>query len=292
MTVPLLVSVYIPTKNRLDMLQAAIESVLNQTHRGVEVIVVDDASTDGTKSYLTELAAKDTRVKFLSNSQSKGACVARNMAIKQAQGEFVTGLDDDDEFEPYHLAALLEYWQLLKQSGVEFSALFVNYKYRNDGQFSYSKKVSSVDFNDMHTANHVGNQLFSTRENYLKAGLFDETMPAWQDLEFFYRFLKVNGTARLLDVNSYVFDITPRGDRISRLNKSRILNSFVKFVTKHDLLKSHLICCELAGQVYSDYYGFKFEPADVGYFLKAGFMPKTVFKIFRDCRNKKAVKYY
>lgn len=274
------------------MLQAAIESVLNQTHREVELIVVDDASTDGTKSYLTELAAKDTRVKFLSNSQSKGACVARNMAIKQAQGEFVTGLDDDDEFEPYHIEALINYWSILERSKVVFSSIYVQYKYRNAGLFSYSRKNSSVEYTDLYYANCVGNQLFSTKANYLKAGLFDESMPAWQDLEFFYRFLKLNGAARLLDISSYIFDITPRGDRISRLNKSRILDSYVKFVTKHNLLKNHNVCRELAAQVYSDYYGFKFEPADVGYFLKAGFMPKTVFRIFRDCRDNKAVKYY
>lgn len=287
----MLVSIYIPTKNRLDMLQAAIESVLNQTHREVEVIVVDDASTDGTKAYLTELSAKDTRVKFLSNSQSKGACVARNMAIKQAQGEFVTGLDDDDEFEPYHLAALLEYWQLLKKSGVEFSALFVNYKYRNNGQFSYSKKVSSVEFEDMYLANHVGNQLFSTRENYLKAGLFDEAMPAWQDLEFFYRFLKVNGTARLLDVNSYIFDITPRGDRISKQNKPRILHSYVQFIKSHELRNNTQVCLKLATQVYSPYYGFKLEWGDLRYFLDAGLPYAVVLRIVKFCFSEKLMQF-
>lgn len=271
------------------MLQAAVESVLNQTHKEVEVIVVDDASTDGTKAYLTELSGRDSRVKFLSNSQSRGACVARNMAIKQSQGEFVTGLDDDDEFEPFHIAALLEYWQFLSRLGVNFCALFVNYKYRDNGQYSYSKKVSSVDFKDMYAANHVGNQLFSTRENYFKAGLFDETMPAWQDLEFFYRFLKVNGIARLLDINSYVFDITPRGDRISKQNKPRILDSYVRFIKTHGLVNNVEICLNMAAQVYSPYYGFKLEFRDIKYFLKSDLPARLVYRIFKYCFREKLI---
>jgi glycosyltransferase involved in cell wall biosynthesis len=269
------------------MLQAAIESVLNQTHREIEVIVVDDASTDGTKDYLTELAAKDRRVKFLANSQSKGACVARNMAIKQAQGVFVTGLDDDDEFEPFHIESLVSSWRLLEKTPLQFSALYFQYKYKKDGKYSYSQKLSSVSYEDLHAANHIGNQIFSTRERFIEAGLFDESMPAWQDLEFFYRFLKHHGPARLVDVNSYIFDITPRGDRISTSNKLKILNTYIKFITIHNLKADSQKAFEVLGQVYSSYYGYTFSFSDVRILHQSGISNVVLYKLIkRYCLKK------
>ncbi len=263
------------------MLRIAIQSVLNQTHREIEVIVVDDGSTDDTFAYLSELSANDNRVKFLTNAKSIGACASRNLAIKQANGEFITGLDDDDEFEPDHIAALIEYWQLLNKFGVKFSALYVNYKYRNNSKFSYSNKISSVHFTDMHNANHVGNQLFSTVENYLKAGLFDEEMQAWQDIEFFYRFLRINGSARLLDINSYVFDITPRQDRISHQNKIKILNACLLFLKKHELTANNLASYRCLIQVFSEYYGFKLRFNDLKLMYMSGLSFYVIIRVLK-----------
>ena len=59
-----LVTVYIPTYNRCDLLQRAIESVRQQSHQNVEIIVVDDCSTDNTIEYLQKLSEQDTRVRF------------------------------------------------------------------------------------------------------------------------------------------------------------------------------------------------------------------------------------
>lgn len=275
----MLVTVYIPTKNRLDLLKLAVESVLNQTYSSIELIVVDDASTDSTRDYLTEISDKDSRVKFLFNTQSKGACVARNMAIKQANGYFITGLDDDDEFEPFHIESLVRFWGILEKSVEKFSCIYVQYKFRNNGEFSYSHKNSSIVSDDMFLANHVGNQIFSTKQKYVEAGLFDETMPAWQDLEFFYRFIKLHGVAKLLDLNSYIFDISPRGDRISQSNKYRIINSFAKFIGRHPESNSRKRLLLLLKQVFSDYYGFYLSFSDICFLLREEIPLSVIIKL-------------
>ena len=92
-----LVSVIIPTKNRADLLKRAIDSVLEQTWQNYEIVVVDDASDDDTPNLLAELS-KDHPIKVITNEVSNGAAACRNIAINQAEGEYIAGLDDDDFF--------------------------------------------------------------------------------------------------------------------------------------------------------------------------------------------------
>ena len=93
-----LITVYIPTHNRSILLKRAVDSVLRQTYENFEIIICDDGSSDNTADYLVDLASRDHRVKFIRNNEPKGACFSRNRCIELAKGEFITGLDDDDEF--------------------------------------------------------------------------------------------------------------------------------------------------------------------------------------------------
>ena len=100
-----LVSVVIPTHNRRAFLERALKSALDQTHANLEVIVVDDGSTDGTWDYLTSL--DDDRVTPLHQEQ-QGCGAARNTAVGVARGEWTAFLDDDDIWAPHKLEAQLE----------------------------------------------------------------------------------------------------------------------------------------------------------------------------------------
>src|SRR5579863_2716954 len=104
------VSAVIPTFNRTCQTFAAIESVLSQTYTNLEVIVVDDGSTDGpgetVKRYVCEKARAGHAVRFLSQ-KNQGASAARNTGISEAQGYYVGFLDSDDVWLPEKLE-----WQL------------------------------------------------------------------------------------------------------------------------------------------------------------------------------------
>lgn len=99
MTRPLF-SVVLPTHNRVDLLRHAVDTVLAQTEPAWELIVVDDASTDGTAAYLEEVSRRDARVQVVRNPHSKGGAGARNEGISHSRGEWVAFLDDDDEWMP------------------------------------------------------------------------------------------------------------------------------------------------------------------------------------------------
>src|SRR5512144_610930 len=111
------VSVYLPTRNRAASLQRAVDSVLAQTHADFELIVVDDGSSDGTRQCLEDAQRSDARVRAIHHAVSRGAPASRNAAIAAARGEWLTGLDDDDEFLPRRLELLLAHAQLLDAAG-------------------------------------------------------------------------------------------------------------------------------------------------------------------------------
>jgi glycosyltransferase involved in cell wall biosynthesis len=95
-----LVSTLLPTYDRVEFVGGAIETVLGQTHEAVEVIVVNDGSTDGTERVLEAYRARDERVRPFHRSANRGIADGRNHALAHARGEYVCVLDDDDRWHP------------------------------------------------------------------------------------------------------------------------------------------------------------------------------------------------
>lgn len=241
-----LVTVYIPTFNRLELLQRAVESVRNQTYKNLEIIVVDDCSTDGTQKYLEQLAKEDSRVRYFLKEKNSGACVSRNIAIENAKGEFITGLDDDDYFIENRIQYFIENWN------DDFKCLFTNLLFkRDDSRFKTNYRIAMKDIvvqKDLLKANHIGNQVF-TKTLYLKEiNGFDPNMEVWQDLECWYNLLNNNGVAKRIKKEMYVVDISHPHERISNKKVEKVKNSFEFFSKKHALniddqnnLKTHMI---------------------------------------------------
>ena len=98
---PKLVSVVIPTRDRADVVGRAIHSVLDQTWPDLELIVVDDGSTDGTETVVAGFA--DRRIRLIRGGKA-GAGAARNEGIRRARGDWIAFLDSDDEWAPTKLA--------------------------------------------------------------------------------------------------------------------------------------------------------------------------------------------
>jgi len=99
------ISVIIPTYNRRHVLPRSIESVLAQNEPDFELIVVDDASSDDTQSYLSNLA--DSRIRVISSERNLGSSGARNLGIEAARADIVAFLDSDDAYLPNRLSAPL-----------------------------------------------------------------------------------------------------------------------------------------------------------------------------------------
>lgn len=114
-----LVSVVIPTYNRKEMLTRAVESVLGQTYGNLEVIVVDDGSTDGTAEHLTGFLS-DERFRYF-YQENRGQSAARNHGISQATGKIIAFLDSDNFWHKEKLKLQLAYWDKHKDFNILYS---------------------------------------------------------------------------------------------------------------------------------------------------------------------------
>ncbi len=100
-----LVSIVLPTWNRAGLIERAVQGVLQQTYQNFELLLVDDGSTDNTQSVVEHILAEnpDPRVLYIRLPQHLGGAQARNIALRQAHGEFIASQDDDDEWDPTFL---------------------------------------------------------------------------------------------------------------------------------------------------------------------------------------------
>lgn len=101
-----LVSVVIPTYNRAHYLPECLAGVLGQTHSRLEVLVVDDGSTDGTQPLMEKQSRRDSRIKYI-HQENGGVSAARNTGLRAAQGDYIALLDSDDVWHPWKLRAQL-----------------------------------------------------------------------------------------------------------------------------------------------------------------------------------------
>lgn len=228
------VTVYIPTFNRLNLLKRAVSSVLCQSYCNIELIVVDDGSSDGTVSFLESLISQDKRVRFFQNQNNAGACHSRNKAIHAARGKYVTGLDDDDYFTKDRVAKFLNIWSSKPDDviGVCSNSIVV----LSEGRKKVTRRPRLISQKDLLHSNIIGNQIFALKETYINAGSFDEGFPAWQDLELWYRMLADN-KSRIMCIKeaTYVQDISHEHERISSGSGKKIETAMSMFIEKHKI---------------------------------------------------------
>jgi glycosyltransferase involved in cell wall biosynthesis len=181
-----LVSVIIPTYNRAHLLGRAVRSVINQTFEDFEIIIVDDASTDGTHTLVKSL--EDKRISYIKLYLNQGASIARNVGIQHAQGEYIAFLDSDDEWFPLKLKKQLD---VFKDSPPNLGLVYT----KSVTVTENSEKPSIVPLfcgnllPFLLVYNYIG--LTSTplirKECFSKSGFFDESLPVSEDWDMWIR---------------------------------------------------------------------------------------------------------
>ncbi len=120
-----LVSVITPTYNKGYLLWKAIQSMQRQSYPNWEMIIVDDGSTDDTKKVVAEFQ-RDPRIKYIKNEKNGGQSFSRNVGLKNAQGDFIAYLDNDDVLYENYLSTYLAYFE----KNPEKIFAVCNYNYR------------------------------------------------------------------------------------------------------------------------------------------------------------------
>ena len=180
------ISVLIPTHNCATFLPAAVESALAQTYKDLEVIVVDDGSTDETEAVLAPYLDRITYIK----QKNAGVCVARNTAVCAAKGEFIAWLDADDSWKPDKLER-----QMPKFSDSSVGIVYSDFEtLHSDGYFrdSFLRNhpcvcEGSVFEQYVQSRFFLPSTVVMRSKCFADTGLFDEEMRCSGDVELFTR---------------------------------------------------------------------------------------------------------
>lgn len=124
-----LVSIVMPSYNTARFIKDSIESVLHQTYKNWELIIVDDCSTDDTEGVVSQYL-QDSRICFIKNEKNSGAAISRNRALQEARGKWVAFLDSDDLWHPEKLEKQLAF---MISNGYKFS--FTDYRIQLNGEW-------------------------------------------------------------------------------------------------------------------------------------------------------------
>lgn len=185
------ISVVIPTHNRPGGLAAAVKSIFRQTLLPKELIVVDDGSSPPISEEVFAGCPAGLSTKLLRNESPKGANNARNRGIKEATGEWIAFLDDDDEFFAQKIDVINEY--ILNNPSADLLYHPAKIIMVNEG-ISYTTKPKELLPNDnvfrkLLIKNHIGGtpMVVAKKQSLLLAGGFDENLPALQDYELWLR---------------------------------------------------------------------------------------------------------
>ena len=216
-----LVSVIIPTYKRSDFLVRAIESVLNQTHKNIEIIVSDDNLPDS--NFCKETAQKvkafenTGKVKYLKTAGKTGGGAARNFAIKHCTGDYVAFLDDDDVFVPDKIEKQLKF---MIDNDLEMSYQDVKWFDENDKLVEFRKLDYVTEFTkDELLRQHILHSIAPTaiymvkRESLMKTEGFGEVIMG-QDFILMLRCIEAGLKIGYMP-GAYVHQYLHSGERIS-----------------------------------------------------------------------------
>ena len=223
-----LVSVVIPSFNRRDKILASVESVLNQSYDNIELIVVDDASTDGTCKLFESYP--DKRLRFLRYEENRGACHARNYGAERAAGKYLAFQDSDDVWRPDKLEKQLKH---IKAAGAQLCFCGMDRISETGSRFYYPVHPFAPErgLEQMLAQNRAGTQTMLMERAVWEQLRFDESFRRYQDWDFSIRAAR---DFRLTYLAEALVDSQVGGDSISAAVKS--YPALVHLYQKHEQL--------------------------------------------------------
>lgn len=220
-----LVSIIIPSYNRSYLIKETLLSVVSQTYRNWECIVVDDGSTDSTTLVVQEFIDQDIRFKYFTNQRKKGAQGARNTGILKSKGEWICFLDSDDYLLDNSIKDRIDSWE--KAQCHDDIALvygdFLNCEFQKINGSAYQwmiKNMALCPFSVMLVRN----------KKVFTDDLLDERFPAWQDDDFVFN---ISTRYDVLHCGKVIAEFGPseKADSIS-MSKKRIIEGLSLMINK------------------------------------------------------------
>ena len=223
------ISVIIPTHKRPTLLKEAIQSVLNQTFKNFELIIVNDGYDKITKNIIFDF--NDERIQYIEHEKNKGVSASRNTGVKNSIAKYITFLDDDDMLPPKSLEISIS---IIKKNadnprigGVGGSLLFF---IKENNKIKFIQELKPIEGVAKHTTE--GGKICIIKKQALKdIGLYDETLTGSEDTDFSFRFFKKYCLVTTQETTYYA----RRHMGPSLHNKIGAVDDYIKTLKKHNL---------------------------------------------------------
>ena len=182
-----LISVILPTHNRANLLTQAIDSVLNQSYLNLELIVIDDASTDNTSNLVKSYS--DKRIRYIKHNENKHASASRNTGIRNAKGKYIAFLDDDDSWLPHKLEKQVSLLNSCPESTGLIYCWMDYINKNNEITATIKPTLKGYIFKDVLDKQRIGGcpTLLIRKSVISQCGLFDESLFRGNDGDFIRR---------------------------------------------------------------------------------------------------------
>ncbi|WP_418285037.1 glycosyltransferase family 2 protein [Halorubrum sp. DTA46] len=229
-----LVSAIIPTYGRPEYLERAVHSVCEQTYPSIELIVVDDNSPEPAAETLSSVDTDSvSTVRCVRHDENQGANAARNTGLRQADGAFVAFLDDDDRWLPEKTARQVRRFE---QGPDDLGVVTAGSRIVDENGTQIGVKRSSVEGDGVKALLRGGivgsfSRVMVRADAISRAGLLDESLPSWQDREWYLRLAKHSTFAS--DRSVLVERRIDAGGRISDDFEQKRDVSYPRFIAKH-----------------------------------------------------------
>lgn len=224
-----LVSIILPVYNAEKYLEKCVKSILNQTYKNFELLLVNDGSKDNSLKICEDLAKTDERIRVFSKANG-GCSTARNMGLDNAKGELITFIDPDDCMLTRHIEALVHATENVDMGMVSFLRTKPKDTYKEISESEWNK-VEGVSISKEDAVKGifafptfgggvVWNKLF--RKSILKELRFDENCYYFDDLNFLFKYVLRCETFFYLPVKTYMYVVNPNSNSAKNLSARKL----------------------------------------------------------------------
>lgn len=263
-----LISVIIPTYNRAYCIEKSIYSVLNQTYSNLELIIVDDCSTDDTTSVINSIS--DNRLRYIKLEKNSGPSFARNFGVKMAKGNYVAFHDSDDI---WHLDKLEKQYELM-QFNNDCDMVFCKYKTIElfpriipaESNFDLSQTEHGM-LDVLLTGAKVGTPtIFIKKTFFTNLGGFNEKLKTLEDWELSLRIARFG---KICFLNEVLVDVFPSENGVDKITDKRRLDSLFMFISLYwNIYRNKEVFSEIFMIICNIYKHFLSEDMQNYYFQK------------------------
>lgn len=237
------ISVIIPTYNRGYTIKQSVESVLLQTYKNLEVIIIDDNSSDNTEIILSKI--KDERLRYIKLNTNKGANYARNEGLRYSNYDVVAFQDSDDI---WHKNKLHDQIEFIKKHNYDVVAssynMYVEKKFKRSVFTNYSK-LGDVSIKNLLYGNYISTQTILGYKKCFESVMFDNELPRFQDWDIAIRLVEnfSVGFYNIPLVDVYLQDDSISKDEYKQLKAYKtIYKKYQNLFSKNNIEHANILC--------------------------------------------------